>query len=128
MRRALIIDKHPLTRLGLNQILMNENFIEVVEANCDAYSIKQACHLQPELIIIGINQYTELIVLEKLAVQVTASKILAYIAIPKANFEQHSALTCVVHFVSKTEDLPVLLSAIRNTISGNLLTTFQKSR
>ncbi|WP_194270640.1 response regulator [Glaciimonas soli] len=113
MQRALIIDKHPLVRLALYDLLTNEDFTEISEANCNEDVLKHAHQLRPELIIMGINQYAELILLQKLTFLPITSKILVYTAVSKAHFYEHNLVASVAAIICKTEQLSAMRDAIR---------------
>lgn len=114
MPRALIIDRRPLVRLALTHLL--ENFTDIEENDGDEYALKQAYQMRPDLIILGISQIAELLLLRRITMLPMALKIIVISDVSRADFSNHCLHDGATHVVNKSEEMSALTDAIREIV------------
>lgn len=112
---VLIVDEHPLIRLALHTCLLQHGLEVVAEARDGREAIRSLHRHEPNLLIIELDlpALSGLVVLEHIKMLNMPVRTLVF----SAHASRLSILNCALSgahgFVSKTEDLSVLLKAVQ---------------
>lgn len=55
MRKALVVDDHPIVRATVKMVLQQESFTQIVEAADGADAVQQAREVRPDLVVLDIS-------------------------------------------------------------------------
>lgn len=120
MQSILIVDDHPVIRLGVRMILENEGYNVIGESDNGADAMQMIREYVPDLIIldIGIPKLDGLECLTRFQCMRTPIKVLVLTAQAPALFAIRCMQSGAAGYVGKRECLSELLSAIKAVLSG----------
>ncbi|WPO98519.1 response regulator transcription factor [Pseudomonas sp. HR96] len=120
MQSILIVDDHPVIRLGVRMILENEGYNVVGESDNGADAMRLIRDHMPDLIIldIGIPKLDGLECLTRFNSMQLPAKVLILTAQAPALFAIRCMQSGAAGYVSKRECLSELLSAIKAVLAG----------
>jgi two-component system response regulator EvgA len=120
MQSILIVDDHPVIRLGVRMILENEGYNVVGESDNGADAMQMIREQVPDLIIldIGIPKLDGLECLARFNTMNTAIKVLVLTAQAPTLFAIRCMQSGAAGYVCKRECVTELLSAIKAVLSG----------
>ena len=120
MQSILIVDDHPVIRLGVRMVLENEGYTVIGESDNGADAMRMIREQAPDLIIldIGIPKLDGLECLTRFHSMHTPVKVLILTAQSPALFAFRCMQSGAAGYVSKRECLTELLSAIKAVLSG----------
>lgn len=120
--RVLIVEDHPVVRLGLKTVIDAQPDMEVVgEADAAEDALIAVDDLAPDLVIVPLRLDGELRGIElcrELKSMTSAPRVLIYTSYNSADDASASFLSGADSFVHKGEDSGRLLDTIRTTVEG----------
>lgn len=120
MQSVLIVDDHPVIRLGVRMILENEGYNVIGESDNGADAMQMIREHVPDLIIldIGIPKLDGLECMTRFHCMRTPIKVLVLTAQAPKLFAIRCMQSGAAGYVCKREDLGELVSAIRAVLAG----------
>jgi len=119
---VLVVEDHPIVRLGLQALLDAEHDLEVVaEATTYDDALRLQAGLHPELVILPLRLGGELrgvSLCRELVESESSPRVLVYSAFNSADEASSAFLSGAHSFVHKAEETERLLDAVRSTIAG----------
>ncbi len=120
IKRALVVDDHPVLRFAV-KILLERSDIDVVgETGNGIEALQKARELKPDLVLLDLSlpKIDGMQVLERLRSLQIPMKILILTSHAGAHFALRCQQAGADGFVTKTEDLNELLDAVRIVLKG----------
>ncbi|MGP2470113.1 response regulator [Yersinia sp. 2540 StPb PI] len=116
---VLVVDEHPIIRSVIKRIIECKGG-EVLESNCRTESVRIAHMHKPDLIILDIltNEYSGLGLIEQILRVSPDSKIIIFTAMVFNDYAIKCMDCGVYGYVSKTDSIDNLESAIKAVMSG----------
>jgi two-component system response regulator EvgA len=122
MKKALIVDDHPLVRMAVRIILERNNIEILAEVGDGAAAVSQTKKWTPDLVVldIGIPKLDGLSVISRLRELGMSLKILVLSSQAEEHFASRCAQAGAQGFVSKSENLGELEDAIKMLRAGRV--------
>lgn len=120
MRKALVVDDHPIVRATVKMVLQHENFQQIVEAGDGADAVQQARQLQPDLVVLDISmpKLDGLEVIRRIVDLNIGARILVLTSLEPSLYLKRCMVAGAVGFLSKIDDLDDLQRAVKVLMSG----------
>lgn len=120
MRKALVVDDHPIVRATVKMVLQQEGFELIAEAADGADAVQQARRFQPDLIVLDISmpKLDGLEALRRLVDLNTGARILVLTSLEPSLYLKRCMLAGAAGFLSKIDDLEDLHRAVKVLMSG----------
>ena len=120
MRKALVVDDHPIVRATVKMVLQHENFELIVEAGDGADAVQQARQLQPDLVVLDISmpKLDGLEAIRRIVDLNVGSRILVLTSLEPALYLKRCMVAGAAGFISKVDDLDDLHRAVKVLMSG----------
>ena len=121
--RILIVDDHPVVRLGLQEVISQESDMEVcgvAESSSEALEVLE--REGPDLVLLDLSlpDRNGLELLKQIEAKEGAPRVLVHSMHSERLFAHRSLKAGARGYVSKDEDMEVLLSAIRQVLRGEI--------
>jgi two-component system response regulator DevR len=120
--KILVVDDHPLIRLGLRSVIDAEPDLHVVaEANSARTALAAAAESRPDLVVLPLRLEGELKGVElcrELVAMPAAPRVMIYTSYNSAEDASASFLSGANSFVHKGEEAGRLVETIRDTMAG----------
>lgn len=120
MRKALVVDDHPIVRATVKMVLQQENFEVIVEAEDGVVAVQQARQLQPDLVVLDISmpKLDGLEAIRRLVDLNIGARILVLTSLEPSLYLKRCMLAGAAGFLSKIDDLEDLHRAVKVLMSG----------
>jgi two-component system response regulator EvgA len=120
MRKALIVDDHPIVRATVKMVLAQENFEVIAEAADGADAVQQSRQLQPDLVILDISmpKFDGLEAIRRIVDLNIGTRILVFTSLDPSLYIKRCMLAGAAGFISKIDDLDDLRRAVKVVMSG----------
>jgi two-component system, NarL family, response regulator EvgA len=120
MKRALVVDDHPVIRAAVKMLLQKEKFRTILEACNGVEAVQMAREHKPELIVLDIAMpgLDGLEVLSRLKSLESPCRMLVYTSHEPVFFSCRCMQNGALGYISKTNDLEELSKAIGAVMSG----------
>jgi DNA-binding NarL/FixJ family response regulator len=122
-KKILIVDDHPIVRIGLAQVINREPDLEVCGEACDiTEAMRQMEAGQPDVAIIDITLDGEsgIELMEYIKEQWPATKMLVSSAHDERVFAGRVLRAGALGYVSKREAIPKIVEAVRQVLRGEV--------
>lgn len=119
MRKALVVDDHPVVRATVKMVLQHENFELIVEAGDGADAVHQARQLQPDLVVLDISmpKLDGLEVIRRIVDLNIGARILVLTSLEPALYLKRCMVAGAAGFISKIDDLDDMHRAVKVLMS-----------
>ncbi|MGH8395593.1 MAG: response regulator, partial [Pseudomonas sp.] len=120
MRKALVVDDHPIVRATVKMVLKQEGFETVVEAGDGADAVQQARQELPDLVVLDISmpKLDGLEVIRRIVDLNIATRILVLTSLEAGLYLKRCMSAGAAGFISKIDDLDDLRRAVKVLMSG----------
>ena len=121
--RVVIVDDHPVVRLGLRQLLGNEPDLELCgEAEGAAEALSVIEETRPDLVVIDISlkNGSGLSLVKQITAQDRTVKTLVSSMHDEALFAERALRAGAMGFINKEEAIDQMVSAMRKVLSGSV--------
>ncbi|AIG00969.1 LuxR family DNA-binding response regulator [Pseudomonas fluorescens] len=120
MRKALVVDDHPIVRATVKMVLQHEHFDPIVEAGDGADAVQQARQLQPDLVVLDISmpKLDGLEVIRRIVDLNIGARILVLTSLEPSLYLKRCMVAGAAGFLSKIDDLDDLQRAVKVLMSG----------
>ncbi|KAA8701506.1 MULTISPECIES: response regulator transcription factor [Pseudomonas] len=120
MRKALVVDDHPIVRATVKMVLQYEHFDVIVEAADGADAVQQARQLQPDLVVLDISmpKLDGLEAIRRIVDLNIGTRILVLTSLEPALYLKRCMVAGAAGFLSKVDDLDDLQRAVNVLMSG----------
>ncbi len=120
MKRVLIVDDHPVTRLAVRMLMERHGFEVVAEAENGMDALKLAMEYIPDIVIldIGIPKVDGLEVINRLMSRSMLTKILVFTLKTPGPFSMRCMQAGAAGYVCKQQGITELISAVRAVLAG----------
>lgn len=120
MRKALVVDDHPIVRATVKMVLKQENFEFVAEAGDGADAVQQARQVRPDLVVLDISmpKLDGLEVIRRIVDLNIATRILVLTSLEPTLYLKRCMNAGAAGFISKVDDLDDLRRSIKVLMSG----------
>ncbi|MFS1289417.1 response regulator [Pseudomonas piscis] len=120
MKRVLIVDDHPVTRLAVRMLMERHGFEVIAETDNGADALKLAVEYVPDILIldIGLPQLDGLEVITRLMSRAMPIKILVLTLQTPGLFSMRCMQAGAAGYVCKQQDITELISAVRAVLAG----------
>ncbi len=121
--RVVIVDDHPVVRLGLRQLLENEPDLELCgEAEGAAEALSVIEETRPDLVVIDISlkNGSGLSLVKQITAQDRTIKTLVSSMHDEALFAERALRAGAMGFINKEEAIDQMVSAMRKVLAGSI--------
>jgi DNA-binding NarL/FixJ family response regulator len=121
--RVVIVDDHPVVRLGLRQLLENEPDLELCgEAEGAAEALSVIEETRPDLVVIDISlkNGSGLSLVKQITAQDRTIKTLVSSMHDEALFAERALRAGAMGFINKEEAIDQMVSAMRRVLAGSI--------
>ncbi len=120
MRKALVVDDHPIVRATVKMVLKQENFEVVAEAGDGADAVQQARLIAPDLVVLDISmpKLDGLEVIRRIVDLNLSARILVLTSLEPGLYLKRCMTAGAAGFISKIDDLDDLQRAVKVLMSG----------
>lgn len=119
MRKALVVDDHPVVRATVKMVLKQENFELVAESGDGADAVAQARQIGPELVVLDISmpKLDGLEVIRRIVDLGLSTRILVLTSLEPALYLKRCMNAGAAGFISKLDELDEVRRAVRVLMS-----------
>jgi len=120
MKKVLIVDDHPVTRLAVRMLMERHGFEVVAEADNGMDALKLSYEHVPDILIldIGIPKLDGLEVIARLSSKAMSTKVLVLSLQVPGPFSMRCMQAGAAGYVCKQQDITELISAVRAVLAG----------
>jgi two-component system, NarL family, response regulator EvgA len=120
MRKALVVDDHPIVRATVKMVLKQENFEIVAESGDGADAVQQAREVAPDLVVLDISmpKLDGLEVIRRIVDLNLSTRILVLTSLEPGLYLKRCMNAGAAGFISKIDDLDDLRRAVKVLMSG----------
>lgn len=120
MRKALVVDDHPIVRATVKMVLKQENFEVVAESGNGADAVQQARQMAPDLVVLDISmpKLDGLEVIRRIVDLNLSTRILVLTSLEPGLYLKRCMNAGAAGFISKIDDLDDLRRAVKVLMSG----------
>lgn len=120
MKRVLIVDDHPVTRLAVRMLMERHGFEVIAETDNGTDALKLAMEYVPDILIldIGLPKLDGLEVITRLMSRAMPIKILVLTLQTPGPFSMRCMQAGAAGYVCKQQDITELISAVRAVLAG----------
>jgi two-component system response regulator EvgA len=120
MRKALVVDDHPIVRATVKMVLQQQKFDVIVEAADGADAVQQARQLQPDLVVLDISmpKLDGLEAIRRIVDLNIGARILVLTSLEPSLYLKRCMMAGATGFLSKIDDLDDLHRAVTVLMSG----------
>ncbi|MBD8092556.1 response regulator transcription factor [Pseudomonas fluorescens] len=120
MRKALVVDDHPIVRATVKMVLQQEGFDLICEAADGADAVQQARQMQPDLVVLDISmpKLDGLEAIRRIVDLDIGTRILVLTSLEPSLYLKRCIVAGAAGFLSKVDDLGDLQRAVNVLMSG----------
>lgn len=120
MRKALVVDDHPIVRSTVKMVLKHEDFGIVAESGDGADAVQQARQIIPDLVVLDISmpKLDGLEVIRRIVEMNLSTRILVLTSLEPGLYLKRCMNAGAAGFISKIDDLDDLSRAVKVLMSG----------
>lgn len=120
MRKALVVDDHPIVRSTVKMVLKQEDFDVVAESGDGADAVQQARQMIPDLVVLDISmpKLDGLEVIRRIVEFNLSTRILVLTSLDPGLYLKRCMNAGAAGFISKIDDLDDLSRAVKVLMSG----------
>lgn len=121
MRKALVVDDHPVVRATVKMVLKQENFELVAESGDGADAVAQARQISPELVVLDISmpKLDGLEVIRRIVDLGLSTRILVLTSLDPGLYLKRCMNAGAAGFISKLDELDEVRRAVRVLMSDH---------
>lgn len=121
--RVLIVDNHPIVRLGMEVALSAFPDIRVVgQAHSSEYALAQCAKLQPDIVLMNLlmPQLDGVEATRHIRTQFPKSQVIIFTSFKEENIVQEALLAGAISYLLKDISIQELIMAVRSASSGKM--------